>query len=283
MPPDARKHLTTLRTEWESCTRCELGQRRIQVGGHFVFGTGVPRAVMLVGEGPGAEEEKHGEPFMHKDGVVLRKVLAKLGLHEYYMTTLVTCRSCELQLDGDGHPMERKVGWGKGARMELVYKDQPPTVTQWKQCLARLHEEIYLVDPVVVVGLGGTVSKALLGDNIAITRERGEDLRIRIPGASFVPSLTDKKRDWLRKKKDHFELPVEPNEVEYLFIPTLHPSYVVRKAEDRGHDSPLRQFVKDLRKVVGVYEEYMMTVFGRAPTAPAVSDEEVESTYNESE
>lgn len=247
--------------------------------GQFVFGIGVPNAVMLIGEGPGGEEEKTGQPFVGKSGYILRGILSKLGLHEYYISNLVTCRSCEPVLDGDGVHMQRKVGYGRNARTEFVYKDQPPTVPQWKQCLPRLHEEIFLVDPVVIVGLGGTISKALLGDNITITRERGEDARIRIPGAAFVPSLTDKKRDWLRKKGEVLETPVEPNEVEYLFIPTLHPAYVARKAGDRGNDSPFRQLAADLRKAVNVYESYMLTVHGRAPTAAQVSDEEIEASY----
>ena len=54
---DARKPLTKLREEWEACIRCELGTRRMQRDGHFVFGQGYGHSIMFIGEGPGAEED----------------------------------------------------------------------------------------------------------------------------------------------------------------------------------------------------------------------------------
>lgn len=265
MPPDVRKSLPQLQAEWAACTRCDLGVRRLEVGGKFVFGEGTPRGVLFVGEGPGVEEEVNGRPFVGASGKLLRDVLAKIGLQEHYITNLVACRSCSLALDGNGDPIVRTRGFGKNARREPLYRDEPPTTPQWRACLARLHEEIYLVDPVLIVGLGNTASTALRATHTTITKDRGESFQIPIPGAAYVPALTEKKQEWARRRGGVTELPVRQNEVRYLFLPTFHPAYVLRKIADRGPDSPFRQFVADLRKAATIYERYMEYAFGVLP------------------
>jgi uracil-DNA glycosylase len=267
--PDARKPLARLKQEWSSCARCELGTQRIDVEGAFVFGQGTPGGVMLIGEGPGADEEREGLPFVGRSGLLLRKMLALLGLEEYYLTNIVACRSCSPQLDSDGQPVFRK-NW-RTKQMALVYKDEPPTPPQCNACLPRLYEEIYIVDPVVIVGLGGKACEVLRGRPITITRDRGEAGQITIPGARYLPVLTEKKQEWRRKVRNadgvnELQTPVEQSEVAYHFIPTLPPAYVSRKLADRGPDSPFRQLLLDLRKAMRTYEMYLETVFGIVPT-----------------
>jgi DNA polymerase len=258
--PDARKTLRVLREEWASCTRCDLGTRRLAVEGKFVFGAGAREAIMLIGEGPGVEEEAEGEPFVGRSGDLLRRTLRMLGFkdyEEYYLTNLVTCRSCVAQLDADNLPMFR------GKRQ--LFKDEPPTPPQYTQCLPRLYEEIYLVDPVVIVGLGAKTCEALMKRHITITRDRGDTSHISIPGAGFRPVVTEKRGEWYRKVKGVMHAPIEQNEVQYLFVPTLHPAYVARKLADQGPDSPFQQLVADLKKAIRTYETYLETVFGTAP------------------
>ena len=84
----------------------------------------------------------------------------------------------------------------------LRYKDEPPTPIHKNACRPRLLEEIYLVDPIVIVGLGGPACEALLGHSITITRDRGETSQIAIPGASYRPVLTEKRQQWLRKNSE---------------------------------------------------------------------------------
>lgn len=260
-----------LRQEWASCTRCDLGHRRIAMQGSFVFGQGVQRSIMFVGEGPGVEEEREGVPFVGKSGTLLRKVLMQLGLTDFYLTNTVCCRSCVPQVDGEGQPVFRK-NW-KTKVMEPAFKDEPPTPPQYLACLPRLHQEIYLVDPIVIVGLGGKACEALLGKSITITRDRGEASHISIPGASYKPSVT-KDQKWRRKVKGVVADPVEQNEVRYHFIPTLHPAYVIRKLADQGEDSPFRHFVTDIKKAIRVYESYLGMVFGEVPTSRVDLDEQ---------
>lgn len=260
-----------LRDDWSSCTRCELGQRRINLQGAFVFGEGVPRTIMFVGEGPGVEEEREGRPFIGRSGLILRRVLMQLGLEEYYISNIVCCRSCTPQVDGDGQPVFRKNY--KTRVMEPVFKDETPTPPQYLACLPRLHEEIYLVDPIVVVGLGAAACEALRGKRITITRDRGEAEHISVPGAGFRPKVT-KDQKWMRRVKEEIVTPVEQNEVRYHFIPTLHPAYVARKLADQAPDSPFRQFVKDIKQAIRTYEEYLKMTFGEVPSRRLDLDED---------
>jgi hypothetical protein len=70
--------------------------------------------------------------------------------------------------------------------------------------------------------------------------------------------LTEKKGVWLRKVKGAYTAPVEQNEVRYLLVPTLHPSYVDRKLSDKGPSSPFRQFFADVKKAVKIFERYQL-------------------------
>jgi hypothetical protein len=65
---------------------------------------------------------------------------------------------------------------------------------------------------------------------------------------------------------------VEQNLVDYYFVPTLHPAYVLRKISDRSVDSPFCQFVEDLRKAAQVYETYLEMVHGVVPTGVSHMD-----------
>lgn len=263
--PDARKPLMQLREEWASCVKCELGTARLEREGHFVFGQGLGHCVMLVGEGPGADEELTGAPFVGRSGHILKRVLSVLGLADYYLTNIVCCRSCALVKNADGSPMMRK-NFRKGGHFLPVYKDEPPLPMQKAACRPRLLEEIYLVDPIIIVGLGGPACEALLGHSITITRDRGETSQISIPGASYRPVLTEKKQQWMRRVGGEDIAPTEPNEVLYHFIPTLHPAYVARELPDKGPGNAFQKFVADLKKAVTTYNTYLEEVFGVVTT-----------------
>jgi uracil-DNA glycosylase len=261
--PDARRTLDELHDEWETCTKCELGQRRISLKQPFVAGEGSRGTIMFVGEGPGEQEENEGRPFVGRSGSILRELMDRLRFNHYYLTNLVTCRSCEPVLDEAGTPRLRK----RGKFMLPMLRDQPPTPPQWRMCLDRLHEEIYLVDPVIIVSLGNTAAEALMGHAVTITRDRGKEVTIQVPGAGFDAALTEKKHVWYRKVGGEVIAPVTQRMVDYLMIPTLHPAFVARKLEDRHPiHSPFAQFTNDLRKAISVYEMYMQEVYNQAST-----------------
>lgn len=254
-----------LREEWSSCVNCDLGSRRISNDGQFVFGEGTRGGVMFIGEGPGRNEEETGHPFVGDSGKILREVIKRLGLESFYITNAVACRSCTPWTDPSGQPLLRK-NW-KTRQMEVSYRDEPPTPPQIEACRQRLNEEIYLVDPVIIVALGAIAAKTLIGKPVAITAPdvRGVPVHISIPGAGFRTSRTDKRDAWLRKGKGD-SLPVEQSEVRYLCLPTLHPAYVSRKLADMGGDSPFSQFTSDIRKAVQIYERYMLELYGTLPS-----------------
>jgi uracil-DNA glycosylase len=274
---DARKSLDVLHEEWKDCTKCELGTRRKEVNGQFVFGEGSPRGILFIGEGPGKVEEQEGRPFVGPSGKILRAVLEIFKFKQFYITNIVACRSCSPVLNPDGTPVIKKYGQRPA---QPIYRDEPPTPRQIEACMSRLHEQIYLLDPVLIVSLGAPATEALVGRPVAITQERGKERHITIPGASYKASLTNKRKACLRKINGKLTAPVEPNQVRYLLIPTLHPAFVARRLDDRGPKSPIRQFAYDIRKAIRVYERYMFEVFDgiEHQIQNDVTDEQIEET-----
>ncbi len=124
-----------LRQSVMGCQRCALHQGRRQA----VFGVGDERAHWLfVGEGPGAEEDQRGEPFVGAAGRLLDQMLRALGLKRgeaVYITNVVKCRP----------PQNRT-----------------PTDEECAACLPYLHRQIALIQPKVIVALGKVAAHALL-------------------------------------------------------------------------------------------------------------------------
>lgn len=280
MRPDARKTLDELRDEWEGCTKCPLGEQRQAYGGAYVFGEGRRRGIMFIGEGPGAEEDREGRPFIGKSGELLRRILEGFRFEDYYLTNLVTCRSCEHRLDENNQPMFKNRR-GKGPPLPWLI-DTPPKPSEWGKCIERLYEEIYLVDPVLIVSLGGTAAEALLGKPVTITKIHGQPIEMTVPGAGYDAVLTEKKKEWYHKVRGEVVAPVRQSEVKYLLVPALHPAYVLRKLADKGADSPFRLLAEDIRRAIKIYEEYIRIVFQTAQPNIAKSDTDwtdIESHY----
>jgi len=127
------------------CTDCSLSEGRTNV----VFSSGSPDAsVMLVGEGPGRQEDEQGIPFVGRSGQLLRKLLGEIDLdrEDVYIANVVKCRP----------PHNRD-----------------PRQDEIDACKPYLRRQIELVDPVVVVTVGNFSSKLLLGTTTGITRLRG--------------------------------------------------------------------------------------------------------------
>lgn len=268
---DARKPLEVLHGDWSSCVACDLGRRRQAVRGNFVAGEGVPGGILFIGEGPGRNEEEIGRPFVGSSGKLLRDALEKLNFTHYYITNCVTCRACETIIDpATGTPRIRKGKFGKPD--EIMYRDVVPKPLELEACQPRLHEEIYIVDPVLIVTLGATAAEAVLGRNVAITKERGRTVHCSIPGATERVVHTERRQVWGRKVQGQMRFPTEQNEVRYLVLPTLHPAYILRKLGDRGPNSPISQFGADLRLAVKIYEKHMLEVMGQEPSAFSHAD-----------
>lgn len=252
--PDARKGLDVLQAEWLECQECRLGVARVERDGAFVFGEGATNKILLVGEGPGAAEEDKGVPFVGESGEFLRNVLERLDLlDQCYMTNSVCCRSWDYMYDPQG---QVRVDWKTN---EPRVKDEAPKPAEVAACRPRLLEQIYLVDPVLIVALGGTAAEALLKKSITITASSGVLHHMKVPGAGYRAALTPKGK-WARKVRGGVVMPSIQNEVVYPVVPLLHPAYAMANASDQRRGAPMQMFVEGLETIKSIYETYKREV-----------------------
>lgn len=190
--PDARD-VDTLSAAAHDCRGCELWQPATQV----VFSTGDAGArLMLVGEQPGDQEDRQGEPFVGPAGGVLDDALEAAGITrgDVYLTNAV-----------------------KHFRHEQRGKrriHQKPELRHLVACHPWLEAELEAVDPSVVVAMGATAARAVLGRTVKIGAERGV-LLDELPGRSALV--------------------------------TTHPSAVLRLRGRGGYDEAFAALVADLR------------------------------------
>ena len=142
----AEAALAAVRAELGECTRCGLSRSRTKL----VFGVGDPGAdLMFVGEGPGRDEDLKGEPFVGRAGQLLDKMIASIGMQraDVYIANVVKCRP----------PGNRN-----------------PGADEIETCRPFLAAQIDAIAPRVIVTLGKFAASVLLGEEIAITRCRGQ-------------------------------------------------------------------------------------------------------------
>ena len=277
--PSYRTTLEDLGDAWSRCQACELGVSRVQVGGSFVFGEGASGGIMFVGEGPGKDEEAQGRPFIGKSGRFFRRLLEDLQFNKYYITNTVCCRSWDFSYDTQGTRIiiENR----RTKQKEYKIDDVAPKPSQRIACKPRLIQQIYSVDPVLIVALGGAAAETLLGRSVKIQAEaalwakNGIMDHIRLPGAGFIPQLTAKGA-WVRRTgpKGNRQLiaPYIQNLVIYPIVPLLHPAFAAANHRDQRQDSPMHIFTTGLQLVRNVYAAYMGEVYGDQHVTYEISD-----------
>lgn len=270
--PDARKQLPVLYQEWSDCRRCSLHERRDEIGGCVVQGEGYRRGIMFIGEGPGRVEEREGRPFCGKSGDILRTSIEKLNIDRYYISNIIACRSWAYAIDTEGQP--------KTFKGQPIIEDRAPPKESIEACLPRLYEEIYLVDPVLIVALGGVAADVLAKRKVRILAESGNPTTIRIPGAGARASLTEKKKAWTRKVRGQVIRPTVQSEVRYLMVPLLHPSFILRKSEDRRWMNPVQVFAEGMLKAATIYDRYMFEVYGDSLPSRALTENDIQEIIN---
>lgn len=130
----------------KDCTKCRLHEGRNK----FVFGSGNPNAdVMVVGEGPGAEEDKQGLPFVGRAGQLLTDILKaiKFERDDVYIANIVKCRP-----PGNRTPMPDEM----------------------ETCLPYLKKQLGLIQPKLILCLGLTAARGLLNKRDSLTNMRGK-------------------------------------------------------------------------------------------------------------
>jgi len=149
----ATKDATTVKPDWEqlrkkvaACTLCALHKSRTQT----VFGVGSETArLMIIGEAPGAEEDRRGEPFVGRAGKLLDEMLRSIGLDrsEVYIANVLKCRPPD---------------------------NRDPTAEEASHCRDHLDRQIELLDPRVILAVGRVAAHHLLNTDAPLGQLRGK-------------------------------------------------------------------------------------------------------------
>jgi uracil-DNA glycosylase len=189
------KPLEKIREDARRCQDCPLWANATQT----VFGAGDPHArVMLVGEQPGDEEDKKGLPFVGPAGRLLDRALEAAGVDREHLYVTNAVKHFKWQLRG-----KRRL-------------HKTPAQREIDACHQWIEREIALVKPHVIVALGSTAAKALIGRDFKVSVQRGK----------FVES------------------PLAP----YVFA-TFHPSALLRLRDEEEKEAAFGQLVKDLNLI----------------------------------
>ncbi len=185
--------LDKLRDDAADCTNCDLYKHATQT----VFGEGPTHArLMLVGEQPGDQEDVAGHPFVGPAGHLLDKALAEAGIprERAYVTNAV-----------------KHFKWVAHGKKRL---HQQPKVVEIKACAPWLEAEIGTVKPHVVVAMGATAARSLLGPGVRVTKQRGVAIK---------------------------------SELGTTIVLTVHPSSLLREPDPDARERNFAAFVSDLR------------------------------------
>ena len=169
----SRETLAAIRADLGDCTRCGLCQSRT----HIVFGEGSPNAQLIfVGEGPGFDEDRCGQPFVGAAGQLLTKIISamKLTRESVYICNIVKCRP----------PHNRN-----------------PTPEEIRHCLPFLKRQVAAIGPRVICALGSVAARTLLETETPISRLRGRFFEVTgiLVMPTFHPAYLLRNPD---KKKD---------------------------------------------------------------------------------
>ena len=188
-----RRSLKALREAAASCRGCHLYAGATQT----VFGEGLKRArMMMVGEMPGDREDRAGRVFVGPAGRELDKALERAGIDraEVYVTNVVK----HFKFEERG---KRRI-------------HQTPKKLEVDACMPWLREELRIVRPEVLVLLGATAAKALLGSSFRLTQHRGRPV-----DSDLAPEV----------------------------LATVHPSAILRAPDDEARNAEREAFTADLR------------------------------------
>ena len=144
--------LEELHAQADACRRCQIGYTRTKV----VCGVGNPASrLVLVGEGPGENEDRQGEPFVGRAGELLNKMLAAIDLRreDVFITNTIKCRA---SVEENGRVANRA-----------------PLQEEMQNCREYLDRELAIVRPRIILALGAPAAKSFLGASFSITRQRG--------------------------------------------------------------------------------------------------------------
>ena len=149
---DIEQRIEELKAEAADCRTCELCETRTNV----VFGEGNPNTpLVLVGEGPGANEDATGRPFVGRAGQLLDQALRENGItrKHVYICNVLKCRASIIE--------------GGSVR------NRPPRPAEINACLPWLQRQLEIIQPLVILCLGGPAANVIIHKDFKMTKERG--------------------------------------------------------------------------------------------------------------
>ncbi|MCE5315534.1 MAG: uracil-DNA glycosylase [Armatimonadota bacterium] len=146
------QQIEDLRAQCLGCAKCELAGTRRNV----VFGEGNPESpLMIIGEGPGMNEDATGRPFVGRAGALLDEALAacRIGRQHVFICNVLKCRAC---ITENGRTRNR-----------------PPAPAEIEVCTQWLERQIQVIQPLVILCLGAPSAKFVIKKDFKMTQERG--------------------------------------------------------------------------------------------------------------
>jgi uracil-DNA glycosylase len=192
--------LGDLYKSYKNCRRCNLHE---ECAATITKSRGTKdAAIMIIGESPGEEEWKQGIPFVGASGSFLCQAMTILNEWvdpslEYYIEEDFDHPEVHQVIDNNFYITNAVLCWPG---------DRKPAKSEYNSCRDRLRNEIYLVDPILIITLGKHAAESVLGHPVAITSKHGKMYKTRIPGKS---------------------LPY----IEYPVMTLVHPSFVLREGD----------------------------------------------------
>jgi DNA polymerase len=246
---EPQEQMNQLFESWYDCKRCHLHETR--PGPDICFASGNPKAkIMLIGEGPGEEEERTSVPFVGASGKLLDNMIAdtsddegikelwiwfhkgrrskEMEAHfyskmreyrekEFFITNIVSCRP----------PVESKDG---------NTANRPPTKLEAEACWERVYNMIQIVDPWIILTFGKIAAQVLRRTAVNITSDRGKIYEVYLPGR------------------------IGP--VQRSTIALLHPAYLLRVADWGQKDGFYAKTREDLMMALKMKDRLENLYFG---------------------
>ena len=242
---DKERAVLSIFERWNGCTKCDLGKQREAKNkdtagacGNIVFGDGnVDADMVLIGIGPGEQEDKEGVPFVGESGNILDEYLEAVRMQrdELFIMNIVSCR-----------PFSKSIDF-KTKRLKEENRD--PTPLERERCRPLWQEILYVVDPLVVVALGKPTVMEVTGKRSVTMREmQGMVMTCQIPGKAVMPT--------------------------YNVIPMYHPAFLSRSG-DTYKGGPWHQALISWKRAVYFLDQLRNLYFGTAMPDRGIKEQDL--------
>lgn len=222
--------LGALQRAWSSCRGCGLCEHRNSV----VFGYGNPNAqILIIGEAPGETEDRVGVPFIGAAGQLLDQYLGYSSANPVVQEIIESINRTKSKSDADRRDLRNLLldeFYFCNVVMCRPPENRDPLPKEIEVCRIRLVEQIYIVDPVLIVSTGRIATEAIVGKKVSILSSRGEMFDVEITGRT--------------------------QNVRYPVLAVLHPSYLLRKNDFRQKGGDGVKTYNDFIRMMHLIDKY---------------------------